>query len=202
MIGGRWAAGDVSPPSDVATWRPLDGTTRAWCALSLSSGRIGDRAGQGAQRFLRLAGATCHRGRGAARQPPGRARWWPVELDCDEWLGAQLAGGAGVRELSRRAARRTVDSSQRAAALWGETHRERSGRRGYGWIRSRPALRRRDRAGRAGASGARRAWRLQSTAVAELHRTGLTVAAIVDRLATDVNLVEAVLAADSPFDAP
>jgi len=34
--------------------------------------------------------------------PPRRAGRRPAELDSDEWLGAQLAGGAGVGDLSRR----------------------------------------------------------------------------------------------------
>ena len=47
-----------------------------------------------------------------------------------------------------------------------------------------------------------RARLLQASAVSELHHSGLTVAAIADRLGTEEQVVEALLAADAPPDAP
>ena len=131
---------------------------------------------------------------------PGRGRRRPGELDCDEWLSAQLASGAGVRELSRRL--HVAPSTVRNALRHYAARRAQTAVGGVGAGTSDPerrfaaATERIERA-RAALERARQA---QASAVTELHRAGLTVAAIADRLATDVNLVEAVLAADPPVD--
>ena len=41
---------------------------------------------------------------------------------------------------------------------------------------------------------------MQASAVSELHRAGLTIPAIADRLGSDEHLVETLLAADQPDD--
>jgi hypothetical protein len=141
---------------------------------------------------------------GTRRDPqrPTRTRRRPAELDADEWLSAELAAGAGVRDLSRRlhvapsmvrnalrhyAARRADDGAGTGAGPASDPERRFA-------VASERIARATD--------ALERARRLQVSAVSELQRSGLTVAAIADRLAIDVSLVEALLAADPPSDGP
>ena len=136
-------------------------------------------------------------------RPSQRGRPLPIELDSDEWLGEQLAGGAGVRDLSRRL---HVTPSTVRKALRGFVARRGDGSDtdGVGRGESDPvrrfaaATKRVERA-----SGAlERARRLQASAVKELHRSGLTIAAIADRLDADEHLVETLLTTDPADDGP
>ena len=83
--------------------------------------------------------------------PQRRARRRPAELDSDEWLGVQLAGGAGVGDLSRRL--HVTSSTVRNALRHYAYTARRTLRRGSGqyWsIRPAAALHGRNRPGRAG----------------------------------------------------
>ena len=131
--------------------------------------------------------------------PQRRARRRPAELDSDEWLGVQLAGGAGVGDLSRRLhvtpaavrnalrhyATRRTDRAAEAAGSSGESDPQQRFAAATGRVeRATIAL--------------ERARRLQASAVSELHRSGLTIPAIADRLNADEYLVENLLAAAPP----
>jgi len=128
-------------------------------------------------------------------QPVQQGRPRPAELDCDEWLGEQLAGGAGVRDLSRRL---RVRPSTVRSALRGYAERLNEGRGRVRHPGSDPVRRfvaaseRVERAGKA----LERARRRQVSAVIELQRSGLTIAAIADRLGADEQLVETLLESD------
>ena len=133
--------------------------------------------------------------------PLRRTRRRPAELDSDEWLSEQLAGGAGVGELSRRL---HVSTSTVRNALRHHVARRGAGGSDADVCSGRSDPERRFAAGterveRASVAHAR-AQRLQVSAVSELHASGLTVAAIADRLETDVNFVESLLATDAPLD--
>ncbi len=117
----------------------------------------------------------------------------PPELDSDDWLGRELAGGAGVRGLSRRL--RTSPSTVRRAL------RDYAARRTSVAVapgsnperRFAEATRRVEQANVA----LERARRLQASAVVELRRSGLTPAAIADRLRIADREVDVILAYDS-----
>ena len=138
---------------------------------------------------------------GTRRDPssPRRDRRRPAELESDDWLGHQLAGGAGVGDLSRRlhVTRSTVRNALRHYAT---RRAERLGGAGDGpsdpQQRFAAATARVEQATNALA----RARRMQASAVSELHRAGLTIPAIADRLGSDEHLVETLLAADQPDD--
>ena len=119
--------------------------------------------------------------------PPRRTRRRPAELDSDQWLSNELAAGAGVRDLSRRL---HVAPSTVRSALRHYVARRAGGDAGAGIIAGQSDPERRfaaatERVERASVA-LERARGLQVSAVGELHRSGLTVAAIADRLDIDV----------------
>jgi transposase-like protein len=128
-----------------------------------------------------------------------RIRDRPAELDSDDWLSDQLAGGAGVGDLSRRlhVTRSTVRNALRHYAA-----RRANGDAVAGAGRSDPegrfaaATERVERA----TVALERARRMQASAVMELHRSGLTITAIADRFCIGEHLVETFVAADQPLD--
>lgn len=134
-------------------------------------------------------------------QPSRRTRRRPADLDSDDWLGDQLAGGAGVRDLSRRlhVTPATVRNAlRRYAARRAEHVAGADARPGPSdpQLRFAAATVRVERA----TVALERARRMQASAVSELHRSGLTIAAIADRLGTDEHLVETLVAPDQPCD--
>ena len=133
--------------------------------------------------------------------PPRRARRRPAELDSDEWLGVQLAGGAGVSDLSRRL--HVTPSTVRNALRHYATRRAEHAAGACASIgpsdpqqRFATACNRIEQA----TAALEQARQLQVSAVSELHHSGLTIAAIADRLNADEHLVENLLAADQPLD--
>jgi hypothetical protein len=133
---------------------------------------------------------------GTRRDRPQRAPRRPAELDSDEWLGDQLAGGAGVRDLSRRL---DVTPSTVRKALRDYAARQ-SGGSTFDAGASDPERRFAAAADRAeqAAGALERARQLQASAVSELQRSGLTIAAIAERLHADEQLVENLLTASPP----
>jgi hypothetical protein len=136
------------------------------------------------------------------RLPRARERGRPPELDSDEWLSDELAAGAGVRDLSRRL-HVTPSTVRNALRHYVARREERGADPDVGFGGSDPEQRfaaatvRVERA----TVALERARRAQVSAVNDLHRSGLTVAAVADRLAVDVNAVEALLA-HPPSDTP
>jgi len=149
--------------------------------------------------------------------PPRRTRRRPAELDSDQWLSDQLAGGAGVRDLSRRLhvapstvrnalrhyAARRADGSVGTDVCSGASDPEGRFAAATKRIeRANLALERANLALDRASLSLERAQRLQASAVSDLHAAGLTVAAVADRLGIDVNLVETLLATDAALDSP
>ena len=88
--------------------------------------------------------------------PQRRARRRPAELDSDEWLGAQLAGGAGVGDLSRRL--HVTPSTVRNALRHYATRAHRPRRRSCGQIVENPTHSSASRPQPAGSSGRPSRW--------------------------------------------
>lgn len=134
-------------------------------------------------------------------RPAWQIRRRPIELDSDEWLSGQLASGAGVRDLSRRL--RVSRSTIRHALHDYAERRVESGAGGDPGEtdpihRFTTATERLERARVA----LDRARMLQASAVRELHRSGLTINAIADRLGVDEHVVETLLSAVPTADDP
>ena len=126
-----------------------------------------------------------------------------AELDSDEWLSGQLARGAGVGDLSRRL-HVTPSTVRNALRHYAARRIERVDADGARPAESDPQRRFAAATGRLERAtvALERARRLQASAVKELHQSGLTIAAIADRLRTDEHLVETLLAADQPLEYP
>ncbi len=192
--GGGLPATSAHPPTaEGAAPRGLIARYRAGASVSSLAKELGVSFDWVAQRII-AAGTR------RDQQFSGRPRRRPPELDSDEWLSDELSGGAGVRDLSRRlhVAPSTVRNALRHYAV------RRGAGGGVGAVESDPERRfavATERIERA-SSALERARRLQASAVSELHHSGLTLAAIADRLETDVHVVEALLAADAPSDEP
>jgi lambda repressor-like predicted transcriptional regulator len=163
---------------------------RAGASLSSLAKEIGVSVDWVAQRIIATG---TRRDQVVARKTRRR----PAELDSDQWLSHQLAGGAGVRDLSRRL---QVTPSTVRNALRHYVARRADGVTGVGTRRSDPERRfvaASERAGRARVA-LERAQRLQASAVSEMRSSGLTIAAIADRLNTEEHLVETLLAGERP----
>jgi hypothetical protein len=134
---------------------------------------------------------------GMRRNRPSRGvRPRPVELDSDDWISGELASGAGIRDLAQqlRVPRSMVRSALRdyiARRIGGDATGDPGG--------SDPVRRfaaATERVARATVA-LDRARSAQASAVRELQQSGLTVAAIADRLEAGDDLVEKLLTADS-----
>jgi len=140
---------------------------------------------------------------GERREPRSRrARRRPPELDSDSWLSEQLANGAGVGDLSRRL--HVSTSTVRNALRHHAARLTEQGAAGVGDDVGPSDPERRfavatDRVEQANAA-LERARHMQASAVGELQQSGLTIAAIADRLGADDALVESLLAVDLPPD--